>query len=97
VSIETAQSRLDCEVLRHFQEQTIILGVLDLSTAEVESPEVIVERAERALRFVPPERLILAPDCGMKFLPSSSAEGKLRSMVRAAGLLRERYAARQPA
>jgi 5-methyltetrahydropteroyltriglutamate--homocysteine methyltransferase len=91
VSIETAQSNLDCEVLRYFPEQTIILGVLDLSTAEVESPEVIVERAERALRFVPPERLILAPDCGMKFLPPAAAGSKLCSMVRAAGLLRARY------
>jgi 5-methyltetrahydropteroyltriglutamate--homocysteine methyltransferase len=91
VSIETAQSNLDCKVLWNFRDQTIILGVLDLSTAEVESPEEVVERVDRALRYVPPERVILAPDCGMKFLPREAAAGKLRSMVRAAEILRTRH------
>ena len=91
VAIETAQSRLDCEVLQNFTKQSIILGVLDLSTPEVESPETVVERVERALPYVPPERLILAPDCGMKFLPRDSAERKLQSMVQAAQILRERF------
>jgi 5-methyltetrahydropteroyltriglutamate--homocysteine methyltransferase len=92
VSIETAQSDLDCEVLQSFTDQTIVLGVLDLSTPEVESPETIVGRVERILPYVPPERVVLAPDCGMKFLPRRAAEDKLRSMVSAAEILRERYA-----
>jgi 5-methyltetrahydropteroyltriglutamate--homocysteine methyltransferase len=95
VSIETAQSNLDCEVLENFQKQTIVLGVIDLSTSEIESPELIVERAERALQYVSPDRLVLAPDCGMKFLPRPVADAKLRSMVRAAEMLRTRYADEQ--
>lgn len=92
VSIETAQSNLSGEALRSFTKQAIVLGVLDLSTPEVESPDTIVDRVERTLPYVPPERVILAPDCGMKFLPRQAAEEKLRSMVSAAAILRERYA-----
>lgn len=92
VSIETAQSSLDCKDLEYFKDQTVILGVLDLSAAEAELPETVVERVDRALRYVPPERVILAPDCGMKFLPRHAAAAKLQSMVRAAEILRQRYA-----
>lgn len=92
VSIESAQSNLDCRDLENFTDQTVILGVLDLSTAEVESPDTVVQRVERALPHVPPDRVILAPDCGMKFLPRQAAAEKLRSMVRAAEILRARYA-----
>jgi 5-methyltetrahydropteroyltriglutamate--homocysteine methyltransferase len=88
VSIETAQSNLDTSVLKHLPDKTIMLGVLDLSQHDVESPDVIVERARRGLEHVDAERLVLAPDCGMKYLPRASAEGKLRSMVAAAQLLR---------
>ncbi|HYK67087.1 MAG TPA: uroporphyrinogen decarboxylase family protein [Streptosporangiaceae bacterium] len=91
VSIESAQSNLDCRDLENFEDQTVILGVLDLSTAEVESAGTVVERVERALHHVPPDRVILAPDCGMKFLPRQAAAEKLRSMVRAAEILRARY------
>jgi 5-methyltetrahydropteroyltriglutamate--homocysteine methyltransferase len=98
VSIETAQSNLDCAVLELLPGKTIMLGVLDLSTAEVETPELVVERAERALRHVSPDRLILAPDCGMKFLPRAAADGKLRAMAEAAKILRARYlSAEEPA
>jgi 5-methyltetrahydropteroyltriglutamate--homocysteine methyltransferase len=90
VSIETAQSSLDCGVLPELGKD-IMVGVLDLSTNEVEPPDVVEARVERALRYLSPERVILAPDCGMKFLSRQSAEGKLRSMVRAAEALRARY------
>jgi 5-methyltetrahydropteroyltriglutamate--homocysteine methyltransferase len=88
VSIETAQSNLDTSVLKHLPDKTIMLGVLDLSQHEVEQVEVVVERARRGLEHVDAERLVLAPDCGMKYLPRAAAEGKLRSMVSAAELLR---------
>jgi 5-methyltetrahydropteroyltriglutamate--homocysteine methyltransferase len=88
VSIETAQSNLDPTVLKHLTGKTIITGVLDLSTPAVESPEVIADRARRVLDVVPAGRMVLAPDCGMKYLPREAAEGKLRSMVAAAQTLR---------
>lgn len=91
ISIETAQSNLDCGVLSELSGKDIMVGVLDLSTEDVEPPDVVEARVERALHYVAPERVILAPDCGMKFLSRQSAEGKLRSMVRAAAALRERY------
>ena len=89
VSIETAQSKLDPSVLKHLSDKTIILGVIDLSTPEVETAEVVADRVRRALPFVDAERLVLAPDCGMKYLPRDSADGKMRSMAAAARLLRE--------
>jgi 5-methyltetrahydropteroyltriglutamate--homocysteine methyltransferase len=92
VSIETAQSKLDPAVLKHLPDKTIILGVLDLSSSDVETADVVAERVRRALPFVAAERLVLAPDCGMKYLPRESAEGKLRSMTAAARLLREEQA-----
>jgi len=92
VSIETAQADLDCAVLGDLPGRTIILGVLNLGDVTVETPEVIVERVRRALAYVPPERIVLAPDCGMKYLPREVARGKLRAMVRAAAILREEHA-----
>jgi 5-methyltetrahydropteroyltriglutamate--homocysteine methyltransferase len=88
VSIETAQSGLDPSVLKHLPDKTIILGVLDLSRYEVETPEVVAARVRRALPFVDAERLVLASDCGMKYLPRESADGKMRSLVAAAWSLR---------
>jgi 5-methyltetrahydropteroyltriglutamate--homocysteine methyltransferase len=88
VSIETAQSGLDPSVLEKLPDKTIILGVLDLSDHAVETPEVVADRVLRALRYVDAERIVLAPDCGMKYLPRPSAEGKLAAMVAAAELLR---------
>ena len=88
VSIETAQSGLDTSVLKHLPDKTIILGVLDLSTPEVETAQVVADRVRRALPFVDQGRLVLAPDCGMKYLPRESADGKMRSMAAAARLLR---------
>src|SRR6187401_1594849 len=69
VSVETAQSRLDCSALLGLAGKQVMVGCIDLADPEVESPEVVVERIERALEFVAPENVILAPDCGMKYLP----------------------------
>jgi 5-methyltetrahydropteroyltriglutamate--homocysteine methyltransferase len=88
VSIETAQSGLDLGVLADLAGKTIILGVVDLSTPEVETPEVVADRVRRAYPYAAPERLVLAPDCGMKYLPRESADGKMRAMAGAAALLR---------
>ena len=88
ISIETAQSGLDCSVLSALDGKTIILGVLDLNDTIVESPETVVARVRRALPYVPAERLVLAPDCGMKYLPRDAAFGKLTAMTAAAAGLR---------
>jgi 5-methyltetrahydropteroyltriglutamate--homocysteine methyltransferase len=88
ISIETAQSGLDLGVLADLSDKTIILGVLDLSTSEVEAAEVVAARVRRAYPYRPAERLVVAPDCGLKYLPRASAEGKMRSMAGAAALLR---------
>ena len=93
VSIETAQSHLDCAALLPLAGKRIMVGCIDLSTPEIESVATIVERIERALPFVRPENVILAPDCGMKYLPREVAVAKLRAMVGAAKILRERHRA----
>jgi 5-methyltetrahydropteroyltriglutamate--homocysteine methyltransferase len=92
VSIETAQSNLDTSVLATLDGKTIILGVIDLNDHAVETPDQIVDRVRRALPHVPPERLVLAPDCGMKYLPRASAAGKLASLTEAASRLRTELA-----
>lgn len=89
ISIETAQSGLDLGVLADLPGKTIILGVIDLSTPDIETPELVAERTKRAFPFVGAERIVIATDCGMKYLPRASAEGKMRSMAGAAKLLRE--------
>jgi 5-methyltetrahydropteroyltriglutamate--homocysteine methyltransferase len=89
VSIETGQSRLDCSVLESLADKEILLGVLDLSSNEVESVETIKARVRRGLEHVAAERIILAPDCGMKYLSREAAYGKLSAMVQAARELRE--------
>jgi len=88
VSIETAQSGLDCSVLAALDGKTIILGVLDLNDHTLETPGQVAERVRRALPYVPAERIVLAPDCGMKYLPRDSAAGKLAAMTEAAAVLR---------
>jgi 5-methyltetrahydropteroyltriglutamate--homocysteine methyltransferase len=88
ISIEAAQPNLDLSVLRHLGNKTIILGVLNLGDMEVETPEKVAERIRSALHHVEPERLILAPDCGMKYLPRDVAFGKLCALVNGARLVR---------
>jgi 5-methyltetrahydropteroyltriglutamate--homocysteine methyltransferase len=91
VSMETAQPKLDCEVLATLDNKRLMVGCIDLSDQSIETPEVVVERIDKALRYVRPERVILAPDCGMKYLPREVADGKMRAMSSAAKILRLRY------
>jgi 5-methyltetrahydropteroyltriglutamate--homocysteine methyltransferase len=88
ISIETAQSGLDCKVLADLPGKTIILGVLNLGDPAVETVDVIADRVRRALPYIPADKIVLAPDCGMKYLPRESAYGKLTAMVQAAEQLR---------
>jgi 5-methyltetrahydropteroyltriglutamate--homocysteine methyltransferase len=81
VSLEAAQPDLDPEVLRALPDKTILLGVLDLGSSDVETPERVAERLRRALEVVEPERLVAAQDCGMKYLPRDRAFAKLQAMV----------------
>jgi 5-methyltetrahydropteroyltriglutamate--homocysteine methyltransferase len=92
ISIETAQSKLDCAVLGKLPGKKIMVGCIDLNDMTVETPEQVAARIRRALPYVPKEHVILAPDCGMKYLPRAVAEGKLRAMVEGARLLRAEYA-----
>jgi 5-methyltetrahydropteroyltriglutamate--homocysteine methyltransferase len=93
VSIETAQSKLDCSVLAQLDDKQIMVGCIDLSDMAVETPQVVADRIRRALPYVAKERVILAPDCGMKYLPREVAVGKLKAMVAAARMLRAEYGA----
>jgi len=88
ISIETAQSGLDLAVLDTLPGKTIILGVLDLDSQEVETPETVAERIRRALPHKSPQELIAAPDCGMKYLPRDVAFGKLQSLAAGAAQVR---------
>jgi 5-methyltetrahydropteroyltriglutamate--homocysteine methyltransferase len=91
ISIETAQSNLDTSILGGLRGKKIILGVIDLANAEVESPEQVAARIQRALPYVAPQDLIVAPDCGMKYLPREVAFGKLQSMVAGAQIVRRQF------
>jgi 5-methyltetrahydropteroyltriglutamate--homocysteine methyltransferase len=88
VSIETAQSSLDCSVLETLPDKRIILGVLDLSDMSVETPETVAARIRRALPHVAAERIVVAPDCGLKYLPRDVAFGKMKAMVEGARIVR---------
>jgi 5-methyltetrahydropteroyltriglutamate--homocysteine methyltransferase len=92
VSIETAQSGLDCSVLRSLSSKKIMVGCIDLSDMAVETPQQVVARIKNALRFAAKENIILAPDCGMKYLPRDVAFGKMKAMVEGAKLLRAEFA-----
>jgi 5-methyltetrahydropteroyltriglutamate--homocysteine methyltransferase len=91
VSIETAQPRLDCSALKSLGNKKIMVGCIDLSTPEVETPQTVAARIRKALQYVKPENVILAPDCGMKFLPRESAFGKMKAMAEAAKILRKEF------
>ena len=94
VSIETAQSKLDCAVLAGLPGKQIMVGCIDLLDLAVEAPQLVAGRIRKALRHVRPEDVILAPDCGMKYIPREVADAKLRSMVEAAKILRAEHAGR---
>lgn len=88
ISLETAQSNLDTSILTNLAGKTIILGVIDLSDPEVESAETVAARIRRALPHVDPTKVIVAPDCGMKYLPRETAFGKMQAMVAGAAIVR---------
>jgi 5-methyltetrahydropteroyltriglutamate--homocysteine methyltransferase len=88
VSIETAQSNLDCSVLKSLPAKKIILGVIDLDDLKVENPQIVAGRIRRALPYARAEDIIVAPDCGMKYLPRDVAFGKMKAMVEGARILR---------
>ena len=88
VSIETAQSGLDCVVLETLPGKDIILGVLDLSDMTIETPDIVAARIRRALQYVPAEHIVVAPDCGLKYLPRDVAFAKMRAMVEGAAIVR---------
>lgn len=91
ISVETAQSGLDCEVLAKLAGKQVMVGAIDLSDMSVESPEAVAARIRRALKYVSPENVIIAPDCGMKYLPREVAFGKMRAMAEAAKILRREF------
>jgi 5-methyltetrahydropteroyltriglutamate--homocysteine methyltransferase len=91
VSIETAQSNLDTAVLAKLPDKKIMVGCIDLSDMAIETPQKVVERLKKALKHVKPENVIVAPDCGMKYLPGEVAFGKLKAMVEGARLLRKEF------
>jgi 5-methyltetrahydropteroyltriglutamate--homocysteine methyltransferase len=89
ISMESAQQKVDLSVLRSLSSKTVIVGVIDLADDSlVEDVDTIAERIRNALKYVDPERLILAPDCGMKYLPRAKAFGKLTALARAAAKVR---------
>jgi len=94
ISIETAQSKLDCKVLETLPGKTIILGVIDLDDMTVETPEQVAERIRRGITHKPAEQIIVAPDCGMKYLPRNVAYGKMAAMVAGAGIVRREVQAK---
>jgi 5-methyltetrahydropteroyltriglutamate--homocysteine methyltransferase len=93
VSIEAAQPRLDLAVLKKLPTKTIVLGVIDLSDMTVETPQIVADRIRRALPHVPAERIVVAPDCGMKYLPRTVAFGKLKAMVEGTAIVRRELGA----
>jgi len=94
ISIETAQSNLDLSVLSALKGKTIVLGVIDLGTDVVETPELVAQRIRRALAYVDPANLLIAPDCGMKYLARPVAFAKLQAMVAGATIVREELGSR---
>ncbi len=88
ISIEAAQPKLDLAVLKELPTKTIILGVIDLSDMTIETPQTVADRIRQALRQVPANRIVVAPDCGMKYLPRTIAFGKMKAMADGAALVR---------
>jgi 5-methyltetrahydropteroyltriglutamate--homocysteine methyltransferase len=92
ISIETAQAKLDCAVLAKLPSKTILLGVLDLGDMTVETPQAVADRIRRGLAHVPAQRIVVAPDCGLKYLPREVAFGKMRAMAEGAAIVRRELA-----
>jgi 5-methyltetrahydropteroyltriglutamate--homocysteine methyltransferase len=92
ISIEAAQPKLDLGVLKDLSGKTIMLGVLDLADPEIESAETVAARIRAGLKVLPPERLVPAPDCGMKYMPRATAFGKLKALSEGAAIVRRELA-----
>ena len=88
ISIESAQPRIDLGVLKELAPKKVMLGVIDLNDPEIETPEKIAERIRAGLKYLSPDKLLPAPDCGMKYLPRATAFGKLKSLAAAASIVR---------
>ncbi len=88
ISIEAAQPKLDLKILKELPSKTIILGVIDLADMTIETPQIVAGRLRRALDHVPPERIVVAPDCGMNYLPRAVALGKMKAMAEGAAMVR---------
>ena len=88
ISIEAAQPKLDLSVLKELKKKVVMLGVIDLGTEKVETPQVVAERIRAGLKILPPENLVLAPDCGMKYLTREAAFGKLKALAEGAAIVR---------
>jgi 5-methyltetrahydropteroyltriglutamate--homocysteine methyltransferase len=93
ISIEAAQPKLDLGVLKDLGGKTIMLGVIDLADSAVETPEQVAARIRTALKFVAPQRLVPAPDCGMKYLARDTAFGKLKALSAGAAIVRKELGA----
>ena len=92
ISIEAAQPKLDLAILRQLPSKTIILGVIDLADMTVETPRIVAQRIRRALAHVAADRVVVAPDCGMKYLPRAVAFAKMKAMAEGAALMRREIA-----
>jgi 5-methyltetrahydropteroyltriglutamate--homocysteine methyltransferase len=92
ISIEAAQPRLDLAVLKELAPKSVMVGVIDLSTTTVETPAQVAERIRAALKHIAPEKLVVAPDCGMKYLPREAAFGKLLALAKGAEMVRQELA-----
>ena len=88
ISIEAAQPKLDPAILEKLPNKKVLYGVIDLGTQDVETPEIVAERLRGALKHISPDRLIAAPDCGMKYLPRGVAYGKLQALAAGASIVR---------
>ncbi len=89
ISIESAQPKIDLGVLKDLAPKKVMLGVLDLNDPDIETPQKVAERIRAGLKYLPPDKLLPAPDCGMKYLPRATAFGKLKSMAEGAALVRK--------
>ena len=92
ISIEAAQPRLDLGVLRALAPKSVMVGVIDLGTTSIETPELVAERIRAALKYIAPDKLVAAPDCGMKYLERDVAFGKLAALARGAAIVRKEIA-----
>jgi len=88
ISIEAAQPKLDLGVLKELSHKKVMLGVVDLAAPEIESPQTIAARIRAGLKHLPPDKLLPAPDCGMKYLSRAAAYGKLKSLAEGAAMVR---------